>query len=145
MPSNGVPQGSVLSPVFFTVYTQPLADIVRKHNMKFHLYTDETQLHLLFDDCSRVSKSAAIAKMEACIDEIKSLMLLNMLKLNNSKTEFLQFPPRPHDSTPSITTIRIGSDSITPDLSTKNLVVVLDNDLTLTEHIAATCKAANFQ
>ncbi len=113
--------------------------------MKFHLYADDTQPYLSYGDCSPVSKSAAIAKMEACINQIKSWMLLNMLKVNDRKTDFLQFLPKPHDNAPSISTISIGSDSITPGLSTKNLEVVLDNDLSLSEHIAATGKAANFQ
>ncbi len=37
-----VPQGSVLGAILFTIYTQPLRDIVRRHNMKCHLYTNNT-------------------------------------------------------------------------------------------------------
>ena len=31
---RSAPQGSLLSPIFFTIYTQSLGDIVRHHNMK---------------------------------------------------------------------------------------------------------------
>ena len=45
----GVPKGSVLGPIFFTIYTLLLADIAPKYKLSFRLYTDGTQIYLSFD------------------------------------------------------------------------------------------------
>ncbi len=92
-----------------------------------------------------VSKQDALARMEACIADIKAWMLLNLLKLNDSKTEFLEFHPSPHSSAQIESSFSIGTDIITPTHTANNLGVVLDDRLFLDEHITATCKAANFQ
>ena len=47
-PSNltyGVPQGSVLGRVLFTLYAAPLANITNRHNFQHYFYADDTQLH----------------------------------------------------------------------------------------------------
>ena len=83
---TGLPQGSLLGPFAFPSYTAPLFNIARTHNIEMHMYADDTQLYLPFKP---QDNDTALTRMENCLVDIRRWMNENMLKLNDSKTEFM--------------------------------------------------------
>ena len=73
MTSFGVPQGSVLGPILFTIYTTRLEDIIKHHNLSYHFYADDTPLYITFDPKSKSSLQESIASIEKCAMDIKNL------------------------------------------------------------------------
>ena len=76
-----VPQGSVLGPKAYCMYTKPIGDIIRRHGLMHHVYADDTQIYFTLKP-SPDNWSDAITRMENCVSEVKAWMELNLLKLS---------------------------------------------------------------
>ena len=109
-----MPQGSVLGPILFILYTTPLGNIIRRHNLDFHFYADDTQLYLAFKPKSAESRASTVQRIEVCIEEIRLWMRDNLLKLNDDKTEVLAISLRPTETGEVI--VSIGDHAIRTDM-----------------------------
>ena len=84
----GVPQGSLLGPILFIIYTKDISEIAANHGLSIHLYADDTQLYIGFKPiCENIIMS--VNSIQACLRDIKCWMATNFLKINPGKTKFI--------------------------------------------------------
>ena len=106
----GVPQGSVLGPILFILYTKPLTTPIRQHSISNQSFADDTQL---YNSCRPDQIDASVQSMQDCISDVKTWMTANKLKLNDDKTESLLIASnRTHFPNPPLISIHIGNTDI---------------------------------
>jgi hypothetical protein len=138
----GVPQGSVLGPILFILYTKPLTTLIDEYSLPNQAYADDTQTYV---SSSPGELPQSVERLEKCISDVKSWMVKNKLKLNDDKTECLLIK-KSSQCEPPICSVNVGESSIPFTDCAKDLgSFICSDELSLDRQVKAMCQAANWQ
>ena len=142
--SCGVPQGLVLGPVVFNMYTTPLEQIVHGHKLKYYKYADDMQIHGKFNPKSVADHLCVQSQLESCLAEVRAWMLNKMCKINDENTEFILFINPQQARFVMEAPITLGGAAIKATKRVRNLGVMMNAHLDASDQVSATVRSCNY-
>jgi len=124
----GVPQGSVLGPLLFALYSADVIKIAASHGVYIHVYADDMQTYA---SCSAQDQQIVTSRLLACVADIEAWMTSNRLKLKADKTEFIWLGTRQQIAKVSSSQLLIKGQFITPLNKVRDLGVNIDSELSM--------------
>ena len=136
--SYGVPQGSILGPLFFIMYVNDLMRLFDDDIVHIIMYADDTVIYYADSDIS-----TACSRVEQSLSKLHKWCAANKLTINVKKTQHMLVTPNRAMCQNVPYQVKMG-DSTLQNVNTYNyLGVIIDNELLLTEFLKQKCNKIN--
>lgn len=120
----------------------PIADIAIQAGVSHHMYADDNQLYVSFNPYKE--STLVLDNIQTCIMSIKAWMQSNMLKLNDSKTEYIVFGSPHFMRQLTIPNLQVGTSVIESSDKVKNLGATFDSCLTMENFVLDKVRSSLF-
>jgi len=140
---SGVPQGSILGPLLFSIFINDLPDCI--NNCDSNLFADDVQVDKQY---SSTQASTALTELNSDLKNISNWSRSNGLSLNIDKCQHIVigtqqlFQAHPPNTLDLCNTVEINEIQLKSYQNVKNLGVIFDQHLSWDEHISTQCRLA---
>ena len=135
----GIPQGTLLGPIIFSLYIQPLYKELEKHNVNFHAYADDTQIYIHTQDPTGEKN-----KIREVLHTIDTFLTKHKLKINPEKTEMIIIDPSIIQNVNEFSIEFSGTNILAVD-GVRDLGFILDKKLNYDKQVDKVCSSAFLQ
>ena len=142
----GVPQGSVLGPLLFSIYCIELSSVFESHQLSYHIFADDSQLYVEFPRDQPAQAVTAANRLSRCITDLRAWLLLNNLMLNRDKTEAIVIAAvntRAHATVDGV--VDVCGCIVTPTPYVRDIGVWLDSAMAMAKNVSRVCQMAYCQ
>ena len=138
----GLPQGSVLGPLLYILYTADIGALLASCSLLSHSYADDVQSYA---HCSAADALKVVNQMSNALDVLTAWLSSNRLRLNSAKTQYIWIGTPQQLSKLDLVSISNEFPLLTFSTSVRDLGVILDQDLSFSKHISSLSRVCYYQ